>query len=762
MKYIINKVDICNLFLFKCCFRKCIEKPLEALEPFCKTNQSQNAVYVLLIIILRNLEGNDLYVKILEFLGKYHKSGFWKTYNVKNWDLESKEMQKGKYVGLKNMNSTCYLNSIIQQLYMIEIFRETILKINNSSKSNVLYELQLLFSALKIYEFSYYDPKSFVVANKLNFDEQMDADEFYGSLIDKIENEIKSLYQKTPSPSNRGNKEPKDSKNDNYKYKDIFNYFFGIKVLDELKFVDCGHKRYNEFFYNSIQLEIKEFNNIYDSLKNYFKTEIMDGDNKINCEQCKIKRTCHKHLIFKSLPNILVIALKRFEFDYNTMLKYKLNKYFEFPFKLDMKEYLKEGHKEKNTEYELTGITIHYGVSDFGHYYDLIKGPDNKWYKFNDISVSEFKEENIPKEAFGEKELGEEDSSKENENKKNNAYILIYKKKDFEKEIINKKNIYDLALPPYNKYSNINEELKKEINCKLYKTWTVKNIFSHGYQKFILNLIKIDLVKIIDSNVEKSYPEIIRCLKKDEYFVENNKNTIYKTPDGNNDQIFEFYLRYYFGVILRTIRRAQINFNLCREIVKIYVENNIQWSKYILEEFSNDDALDEYLLFCPIKESSKDCLEIIVVAFNNIYKKSASNNNVYDSFIFEYIDTLIIYITDRIREFDLEYINDLLMYIMKKGGNKYISYLKKKNIHKWVNSFYGNGIKENLKDIVNPNTYPVIHSQHCILIDKNIDNKKKKLLNEESDLYTHHFINKLKDNTNNRKLIEFFGQFFRD
>ena len=82
----------------------------------------------------------------------------------------------------------------------------------------------------------------------------------------------------------------------------------------------------------------------------------MDGDNKINCEICKIKRTCHKHLIFKSLPNIFVIILKRFEFDYNTMLKYKLNKYFEFPFKLDMKNYLIENHIEVNTEYELTGI----------------------------------------------------------------------------------------------------------------------------------------------------------------------------------------------------------------------------------------------------------------------------------------------------------------------------------------------------------------------------------------------------------------------
>ena len=209
VKYIINKVDICDLFINQCIMRKCIDKPLEAKNPFCLTSQSQNGVYKLLSIILQNISDNDLFNKIIEILNKYHKLGFWKTYNAKNWDLESKEMQKGKYVGLKNMTATCYLNSIIQQLYMIEMFRETILKINNPSKDNVLYELQLLFSALKIYEFGYYDPRSFVEINKLNFYEQMDADEFYGTLIDRIENDIKSIYSKTPTP--------KDSKNETYK-----------------------------------------------------------------------------------------------------------------------------------------------------------------------------------------------------------------------------------------------------------------------------------------------------------------------------------------------------------------------------------------------------------------------------------------------------------------------------------------------------------------------------------------------------------------
>jgi hypothetical protein len=304
----------------------------------------------------------------------------------------------------------------------------------------------------------------------------------------------------------------------------------------------------------------------------------MDGENKINCEQCKIKRACHKHLIFKSLPNILVIALKRFEFDYNTMLKYKLNKYFEFPHKLDMKNYLIENHIEKNTEYELTGITIHYGIADSGHYYDLIKGPDKKWYKFNDIFVTEFKEEDIPKEAFGEKEISEEDSSKEKERIKNNAYILIYKKKNFEESIDNKTR-NDLAIPPFSKYSNINDELKDEINLKLYRAWTLKNITSNSYQGFILSLIKIDL---------------------DKFLNKNGKNRKGENSSMNSFKIFSFAIRYYFCVLLRISRKAQNkmknnninnNNNINKSAIEInnYKKINIKKLKKIKHEKNNNN-----------------------------------------------------------------------------------------------------------------------------------------------------------------------------
>ena len=770
---ILTKVDICDFFLNKCILRKCVNKPLEAKKPFCLNNQSKGAVYKLLLNILKNIDNNNdnniLYMKIIEILDNFNILGFWKTFNTRNWDKESKDIQKNKYIGLKNMTSTCYLNSIIQQLFMIPMFRETIIKIENPYNYNVLYELQLLFSALKLYEFPYYSPRSFVLANNLNFYEQMDADEFYGSLIDKLENDIKKIYSKNTSfeESKEESNIKKDNKNEVYKYKNIFNYFFGIKVLDELLFVDCGHKRFNEFCYNNLQLEIKDFSNIYDSLKNYFKTEVMDGDNKINCEQCNEKRTCHKHLLLKTLPNILVISLKRFEFDYNTMMKYKLNKYFEFPLKLDMKDFLIENHSEKNTEYELTGITIHFGVSDFGHYYDIIKSPtNNKWYKFNDTNVSEFKEDDIPKEAFGEKDYSEDDSYKEKENGRNNAYILFYTKKNSSIEILNKT---DLALPPYNKYSNLKKDIIDVINLKLYKSWIIKNIFSTSYQNFVMGLLKMNLAKIIDINLEKKYPQLTSIIRFEGY-IKNNKenaddkdNNILINININNERIFQFGLRYYFNIILRISRKSQdrSTFDKFKEIIFIYIDSDINKAKYILEEFSKSEAIEEYLVYCPNNNSIGDCIDILNHSIDLLYEKEKDNEN---SIIYLFFNTYVSYFAYHFRRINLEYVIVVFVKLINLDVSFFIDYLRKKNVHHWVKYCNKKTIsQEFLRNIFNESNLPTLKSNHSTLTDKTLisENNLKKIQHDENDYCDQSFYNKLMENQTNEKIREqLYSHFF--
>ena len=763
VNYIINKIDICDFFLIKCNLRKCVQNPLETPDSFCLKSQSKTSVHKLILNIIRNSDNENqikLYKKVLDILDNLNKTGFWKTYNFSNWDIEYEEMQKTKYVGLKNMTSTCYLNSIIQQLFMIPTFRETIIKIENPSTNNILYELQLLFSALKIYENPYYDPRSFVIANNLNFTEQMDADEFYGILIDKIEKDIKEIY--CPKIEDK----TMEKKEDTYKYKDIFNYFFGIKVLDELRFTDCGHKRYNEFCYYNIQIEIKNCNNIYESLNNYFKAEIMDGDNKINCEECKTKRACHKHLLLKSLPNILVISLKRFEFDYETMLKFKLNKYFEFPFQLNMKDYMIESHVEKSTEYDLTGIVVHNGESDFGHYYDLIKGPDNKWYKFNDEMVSVFKEEDIPNEAFGNKDDDDDDSEKEKETGKRNAYILFYTKRT--NVNIEELKKYDLSLPPYDKESNIKKEIKEIINLKLYKSWIIKNIFSPWYQNFVLGLFKINYEKKIQINNMESVSSISDDESEKEENKdnkENNKKDNVYNIDEMDDKVFKFVIRYYFNVVCRISKRNMDKNSLklrqkFQEILVRDIENNINKMKFILEEFSNSEAIDEYLIYCPSKSDVSFCSDLIIKILSLIYQKS----DMYDenNFCYLFLNTWITYIAKNIRIINLEKANNVFYEMLKLNTSLLLQYLKEKNLYEWILSFIrSDATNQAFNSVFNEKNLPTIHSGHSILIEKTMnpeekyENLRKKNIDEEKDILDIQLMHNLKDmQSNNTLLVE--------
>jgi ubiquitin C-terminal hydrolase len=720
VNHLINKIDIYDLFLIKCILRKCNKNPLDTKKMLCTSNISKEAMFNLILFILRNIseEKKDLTINIWNELDNHHKLGFWKTKNHSDWKLEAKDIDQNKYIGLKNMTFTCYMNSIIQQFFMIPMFRETILSIENKSNDTVLYQLQLLFSALKTYEYKYYNPKPFVIRSGLNFYEQMDADEYFGQFIDRIENDIKSLYKE----------------NEDCPYKELFKFFFGIKVLDELKFVDCGHKRYNEFYYNNIQLEIKGCTNIEESLKKFCKIEIMDGDNKINCEVCNIKRTCHKRQIFKSLPNILIIALKRFEFDYDSMIKIKLNDYFEFPFELNMKDYLIEENTEVNTMFELTGITIHDGVADFGHYYDLIKGPDEKWYEFNDTSVKEFKKESIPDEAFGDKNCEDEinkDEQSEGE-KKNNAYILIYTKKNFNKEKIeNLENNFKtkLALPPYSKFSNINEKNKSIVNCHMFKYWTLQNITCPYYQGFIINLLKIDLVKNYDKTIEMNHPELFKELREEEYITNSNKKEEKKdkniNKDENNDKkdnkIFEYGLRYYFNVMLRTNTREREYMSKYDEIIKVYIESDTEKAQYILEEFSDNDALNEYLVFCPEEEDIKYCISIIITAFKKYY----NDKNIKDKILlFKFINCLLLFIYYNIENINLEYIITLLNQLIYINKDKvFIKYLKEKNIEMWILTVVKDEEmteedETNNDLIMSEDNLPLLKSKHFILTEK--------------------------------------------
>lgn len=73
-------------------------------------------------------------------------------------------------------------------------------------------------------------------------------------------------------------------------------------------------------------------------------------------------------------------------------MKVKVHTKLQFDQTLDLHSYFSSSTQP--ALYKLKGVVIHAGTSEGGHYYSLIKH-EEKWYKFNDQSVTLFNEADI-------------------------------------------------------------------------------------------------------------------------------------------------------------------------------------------------------------------------------------------------------------------------------------------------------------------------------------------------------------------------------
>jgi ubiquitin carboxyl-terminal hydrolase 9/24 len=206
---------------------------------------------------------------------------------------------------------------------------------------------------------------------------------------------------------------------------------------------------------------VKNFKHIYESLDAFILGEMLEGDNAYYCDKCEKKIPTLKRVCIKSLPNYLIVVLKRFEFNFDTMQKIKVNDYFEFPETLNLQRYtldflleqeqsLLDGKAQESQmevadkkphsyyDYDLRGIVIHKGNADAGHYYSLIKdhkdagvsnGDQARWLEFNDTDVKEFDISNLKNEAYGDSATNNLDPTGNRNKRGTNAYILIYERK---------------------------------------------------------------------------------------------------------------------------------------------------------------------------------------------------------------------------------------------------------------------------------------------------------------------------------------------
>ena len=306
---------------------------------------------------------------------------YYSNNNNKTFELTSKSTpKKFGHVGLKNLGCICYMNSILQQMYMVPTFRYAIMSSDDHKEpsnpsfiyelmdDNLLHQLQVMYTNLTYSNKSDFSPRAFCYSykdfdgNPTNVRMQQDSQEFYNNFCDKIENGLKLT-----------------------KYKYIINDVFVGQSCSSVECSNCKSlsNRFEDFY--NLTLEVKNIYNLNDSLNKMSVPEIIDD---FKCSNCNQKVTISKITSLNKLPNVLVVHLKRFYLNYDIFKTMKINSKFEFPKELNLKKYciseIQKDSKNKNKndeiyiheddyyQYELKGINVHIGSADGVHYFSFI------------------------------------------------------------------------------------------------------------------------------------------------------------------------------------------------------------------------------------------------------------------------------------------------------------------------------------------------------------------------------------------------------
>jgi uncharacterized UBP type Zn finger protein len=388
-------------------------KALHVLGAFCITNgESFREIVQELMVVLRD------------------------AHHISQWNYNPHALSKSEtgYAGITNLGCICYMNSLIQQLFMQKKFRRGILaapvykrkgREAENLEDDLLYQLQRMFGILQLTERQTYNPQPWCFAYKgedhkspTNYYIQQDAHEFFNLLCDRLESRLKD----TP-------------------LQHLLNSTLQLTVQGQIKCTGvCKKTRITTETQSFVSLIVKEIKgDIYKALDHYVHSEIISD---YKCENCNAAVDQSKRLCLDKLNDTVMLHLTRFEFNYDTFRKEKINDKIQFPASLNLYPYTAEGldgihlpdRPPEYYAYTLKGVVIHLGTTDSGHYYSIVKGRENKWYEFNDSFVSFFNLDQLGDDCFGGNKTVQEYNAvhrayftKETANNKN-AYMLVYER----------------------------------------------------------------------------------------------------------------------------------------------------------------------------------------------------------------------------------------------------------------------------------------------------------------------------------------------
>ncbi|KAL1296685.1 hypothetical protein AAFC00_000161 [Neodothiora populina] len=384
------------------------------------------------------------------------------------------------YSGLVNLQQTCYMNSLIQQLFMNIKFRKFILdlRVSDMRSQAVLYELQYAFASLQDSFRMAFCPDKLARALDVDFTVQDDAQIFFTIMIGKLE---ESMPNKAAQIS-------------------LKNFFAGLNKAQTVG--ECGHVSESYDSYFNLSLTVKDKASLEESLQEYVQGAPLEGGDKFKCVTCNsnsggIYVNAMRRTGLEKVPDNLVLGLKRFRyetFDGGT----KVNDMFDFPERIDLSPYMTSKLAEPDLpmapdEFQLVGVVVHDGTLQYGHYWSYAAEryrPDGSpmlWFKFEDHSVTRVTSDFVVTETRG----GLVSSSEDGQMwlRSDNAYVLYYERlSSIATSVVDLSNAVDpssfmcprVAVP---------EDIGLHIAVENEKHLRTANMFSSEHAEFIQNLL---------------------------------------------------------------------------------------------------------------------------------------------------------------------------------------------------------------------------------------------------------------------------------
>ncbi|CAJ2675132.1 unnamed protein product [Trifolium pratense] len=167
----------------------------------------------------------------------------------------------------------------------------------------------------------------------------------------------------------------------------IIQHIFGGRLQSEVICTKCDKTSNQYESMMDLTVEIHgDAASLEECLDQFTVKEWLDGDNMYKCEGCQDYVKAWKRLTVKCAPNILTIALKRFQ----SGRFGKLNKRVAFPETLNLSPYMSEAGDGSDI-YKLYAVVVHIDMlnaSFFGHYICYIKDFRGDWYRIDDSKVA--------------------------------------------------------------------------------------------------------------------------------------------------------------------------------------------------------------------------------------------------------------------------------------------------------------------------------------------------------------------------------------